>query len=65
VRFSDNQIFRYIIITGIIVLVVGILWPWIIKLPLGKLPGDIVIAKPRFKICIPIATMLLISIAIL
>ncbi|MCG6914814.1 DUF2905 domain-containing protein [bacterium BMS3Abin03] len=52
---------RNLIIIGIIVIVVGIFWPWLSKLPIGKLPGDIVIDKPNFKIYIPITTMIIIS----
>ncbi|MCU0614453.1 MAG: DUF2905 domain-containing protein [Desulfobacterales bacterium] len=53
-----------LIIIGIIILVVGILWPWLGKIPLGRLPGDILIDRPGFKLYIPIATMILISILI-
>lgn len=45
---------RILIILGVIILIVGILWPWIIKLPIGKLPGDIIIDKPNFKVYIPL-----------
>ena len=52
---------RILIILGIVILIVGILWPWIIKLPIGKFPGDIIIDKPNFKVYIPITTMIIIS----
>jgi len=52
---------RNLIIIGIIVIIIGICWPWLSKLPIGKLPGDIVIDKPNFKIYIPITTMIIIS----
>ena len=52
---------RILIILGVIILIVGILWPWIVKLPIGKLPGDIIINKPSFKVYIPITTMIIIS----
>lgn len=52
---------RTLIIIGIIILLAGLLWPWLIKLPIGKLPGDIIIDKPNFKIYIPITTMVIIS----
>ena len=45
---------------GILILLAGLLWPVLIKLPFGKLPSDIIIDKPNFKIYIPITTMLLI-----
>jgi uncharacterized protein HemY len=55
---------KYLILIGLIILLAGILWPWLSKLPIGKLPGDIVIDKPNLKIYIPITTMLIISIII-
>jgi len=52
---------RTLIILGIVILLAGLLWPWLIKLPIGKLPGDIIIEKPNFKIYIPLTTMVIIS----
>ncbi|MCK5545603.1 MAG: DUF2905 domain-containing protein [Desulfobulbaceae bacterium] len=49
---------------GIIFLVVGLLWPWMGKIPIGRLPGDIIIDRPNLKIYLPITTMLIISIII-
>ena len=33
---------RFLIILGLILLVAGLLWPYVAKLGLGRLPGDIV-----------------------
>jgi len=52
---------RYLIIIGAVILIAGLLWPWLSKLPIGRLPGDIVIDKPNFKLYIPITTMIIIS----
>lgn len=49
---------------GAILLTAGLLWPWLIKLHWGRLPGDIVINRPNVKIYIPITTMILISLLI-
>jgi len=49
---------------GILFLVFGLLWPWMGKLPIGRLPGDIIIDRPYLKIYIPITTMIIISIII-
>jgi hypothetical protein len=49
---------------GILLIVLGIAWPWIGKLPIGRLPGDIIINKPGLKIYFPITTMVIISIII-
>lgn len=55
---------KTLIVIGLIIMVVGLLWPWLGKLPLGRLPGDIVIDKPGFKFYFPITTMILISIVL-
>jgi len=52
---------RTLIITGICIVAIGILWPWLSKIPFGRLPGDIVINRPSVRIYFPLATMLLIS----
>lgn len=55
---------RILIIVGIVILLAGILWPWLVKIPLGRLPGDIVIDRPGLKVYIPITTMIVISVVI-
>jgi hypothetical protein len=52
---------KTLILLGIACLLVGLLWPWISKLPLGRLPGDIIIDRPGLKVYIPITTMVLVS----
>ena len=53
---------RKILVTiGILVLLIGVGWPWLSKLPWGRLPGDIVIHKQNFRFYFPITTMLIIS----
>jgi hypothetical protein len=55
---------KILIVAGIALLIGGLLWPWVSKLPFGKLPGDIVINKPNFKMYIPITSMIIISLII-
>jgi len=55
---------RWLIILGILLIVVGLLWPWLTKLGLGRLPGDIVIERDNFRIYIPIATSIVISVVL-
>ncbi len=52
---------RTLILIGLALLVIGLAWPWLGKLPLGRLPGDIVIDRPSFKLYVPITTMILLS----
>jgi hypothetical protein len=55
---------KTLIIIGVILIFMGLLWPYLGKVPLGRLPGDIMINKPHVKIFIPITTMVVISIII-
>jgi len=55
---------RLLIIFGLVLVVVGLLWPFISKLGLGHLPGDIVIERGNFRLYIPLATSLLVSVAL-
>jgi Protein of unknown function (DUF2905) len=52
---------RVLIILGAIFVVAGLVWPWLRRMPLFHLPGDIVIDRPGFKFFFPITSMLLIS----
>ena len=52
---------RTLIIVGIVLLVAGLAWPWLARLPLGRLPGDVVVARGNFRLFVPITTMLVIS----
>jgi hypothetical protein len=52
---------RTLIILGIALVLIGLLWPWLSKLPLGRLPGDILIDRPGLKVYIPITTMIVAS----
>ena len=55
---------RWLIAIGLVLVVGGIAWPWLSKLPLGRLPGDIVIEREGLRVYIPLATGLLISIVV-
>lgn len=52
---------RNIIIFGLILIVVGLFWPWLQKIPLGRLPGDILIKRDGFRLFLPITSCLLVS----
>jgi hypothetical protein len=52
---------RFLIALGVVLVVGGLLWPWISKLGLGRLPGDIRFERDGFRFYFPITTGLLIS----
>jgi hypothetical protein len=55
---------RALIIIGLVLVAAGLLWPWISKLGLGRLPGDIRIETESGGFYFPIVTCLVISIVL-
>lgn len=55
---------KFLIFAGAALLIAGILWPFLSKLGLGRLPGDISIEREGFSFYFPLTTMILISIVL-
>ena len=55
---------RTLIIVGLVIAAVGVLWPWISRLPFGRLPGDIRIETASGGFFFPIVTCLVISVVL-
>ena len=55
---------RLLILTGLLILAAGLAWPWLKRLPFGRLPGDIHIVREGFSCHFPIVTCIAISIVI-
>jgi len=58
------EIGRFLLVIGIVLVVVGGLAMAGIRLPFGRLPGDIAITGDRGGLYIPLGTMLVISIVL-
>lgn len=52
---------RFLIILGVTIVMLGLLWPFLNRMGLGRLPGDIVIERENFRLYVPLTTCLLIS----
>jgi hypothetical protein len=52
---------RFLIVLGLAILVAGLLWPYLSRLGLGRLPGDIVIERENITFYFPVMTCLLVS----
>ncbi len=52
---------RALIIIGAALVVIGLAWPWVSKLGLGRLPGDVRLETQGGGFSFPIVTCLLIS----
>lgn len=55
---------KLLITLGLVLLVAGLLWPVLLKMGLGQLPGDIVIERENFRFYFPLATSIIISVVI-
>jgi hypothetical protein len=55
---------RTLIVVGVVLAAAGLLWPALRRLPLFRLPGDIVISRPGFTFFFPLTTMLLVSLIV-
>ncbi len=55
---------RMLIIFGLVLVAAGLLWPFIGRLGLGRLPGDIVIERPGFSFYFPLMTSLIVSVVL-
>ena len=53
---------RWLVIAGLVLVGIGLLWPWLSKLPLGRLPGDIAIKRDGLSFYFPLMTTLVISV---
>jgi hypothetical protein len=52
---------RLLIVVGVVLVAAGFFWPYLVRLGLGRLPGDFVIERDGFQLYIPVTTCLLIS----
>jgi hypothetical protein len=55
---------RWLILTGLALVVLGIAWPYLGKLGLGRLPGDIRIDRDGFTLYLPITTSIIVSLVL-
>ncbi|OKY76689.1 MAG: hypothetical protein BM485_01005 [Desulfobulbaceae bacterium DB1] len=55
---------KNLILIGAILIIVGLLWPWLSKFPVGRLPGDIVVRRGGFSFYFPLATSIVISVVV-
>ena len=55
---------KWLITIGIVLVVLGVLWPVLAKLGLGSLPGDIKLERKGFTFYFPLTTSVVVSIVI-
>lgn len=55
---------KQLIIIGIILVLLGVFWPWLQKAGLFRLPGDIVIERENFRFYFPVTSTIIISVIV-
>jgi hypothetical protein len=55
---------RLLVASGLLLVAAGLLWPWLAKLPWGRLPGDLSIERPGFSFHFPLMTSLIVSVVV-
>ncbi|MDR3531038.1 MAG: DUF2905 domain-containing protein [Rhodopila sp.] len=55
---------RALIAIGLTIAAVGLVWPWLERAGLGRLPGDILIERENFRFYAPLGTCLLLSVVL-
>jgi len=55
---------RVLIVIGVVLVLVGLVWPWLSRLGLGRLPGDIRIETDYGVFFLPITTCVIISVVL-
>ena len=55
---------KVLIILGAILILIGLIYPYLINLGIGRLPGDIVIKKENFNLYFPLTSAIIISIVL-
>ena len=59
-----NDLSRTLIIIGIGIAVIGLLLPYLSKIGLGRLPGDIAVERENFRFYFPLATSIIVSLVL-
>ena len=60
-RNNRITVSRVLVIVGVILIIIGLAWPLLQKLGLGRLPGDISIERDGLRFYFPITTSIIVS----
>ena len=55
---------KFLVLVGLLLVILGVVLTLVEHLPLGHLPGDIVIRRGNWTVYVPIATSLLLSVVL-
>jgi hypothetical protein len=55
---------RFLIIAGIVAVALGLAWPWLARVGLGRLPGDLHVEREGFTFYFPLTTSIVVSLVV-
>ncbi len=55
---------KWLVTLGLVLVAAGLLWPWLAKLGLGSLPGDIRIERGNKVFYFPLTSSILVSLVL-
>lgn len=55
---------KLLVVLGLALVAIGLAWPWLGKIPWGRLPGDIVVERENVRFYFPLMTGLIASIVL-
>ena len=55
---------RFLIIAGIVAVALGLAWPWLARVGLGRLPGDLHVEREGFSFYFPLTTSIVVSLVV-
>jgi hypothetical protein len=55
---------RTLVVAGLVLIAAGLVWPWLSRLGLGRLPGDILIQRGNTSFYFPVVTCIVVSVAV-
>jgi len=55
---------RWLLAAGVVLILAGLTWPWLSRVPFGRLPGDFHIHRDNFDVYLPLGTSLLVSLVL-
>ena len=57
-----SDISRTLVIVGLVLVAIGLAWPLVARLGLGRLPGDIAIERESFRFYFPLTTLIVVNV---
>ncbi len=55
---------RWLLVAGLALIVAAVAWPWLSRIPFGRLPGDIHFHRDGFDFYLPLGTSVLVSLVL-